>query len=119
VLISPTCFINVASLSLWLRAVYTRTQIRVDVAARLFARKLSKSGLKRSCTSPTVTRVRTHISNDTFACTFARFEVKAKPIPEMVNSAQTSRSHGIYKSDRSQSCSEKPQFALCNGQGGI
>jgi hypothetical protein len=32
-----------------------------------------------------------------FACTFARFEIKLKPIPEMVNFAQTSESYGIIK----------------------
>jgi hypothetical protein len=48
----------------------------------------------------------------TSGCSFARFGMKPKPIPEMVNSAQTSESHEITKVTGLKAAIQNPSFAL-------
>ena len=63
-------------------------------------------------------RMGTHFHMTTSACTLARFDV-ARPIPEVVNSAQTSESSETYKSGSPHKVSEDPQSELHEGEGEI
>jgi len=53
------------------------------------------------------------------ACNFARFGMKPRPFPEVVNSAQTSESQKIKKVAALKDGSEEPQSALYEGGGEI